>query len=359
MIIFIDSNIIYGHWHLQNANFKYLLNYLENTNSTLAVSEIICDEIDNKFYEELNAIKVTLSSNLKKHDALINQNSNLIPEKLKNDYSFKKLLEERTDYVNFYPFIQVSNEKLVKRAIKKIKPFKDGEKGFRDTLIWLSFLDYLKLSKKDDIAFINNNSNDFYDSEKVYFNNDLIQDITDCGLTNKFKIYNSIKDFIDAEVGDKHKYTSETILNDLIYPQELIIEQKIEQYINSKSPKWFTDLLKDHSRAFDKLAYLVSFNFHITEGIEDPELLNWEEIEENKFFGELRFFLRIVDIQLTLPSIYYNENKSSFPKRYQVEVNDDFVTMTIFSKVYLNISFNFDTNKEIVENLEINLFGLI
>jgi hypothetical protein len=35
------------------------------------------------------------------------------------------------------------------------------------------------------------------------------------------------------------------------------------------------------------------------------------------------------------------------------------VTMTIFSIVYLNISFNFDTNKEIVENLEINLFGLI
>ncbi|HEY4617826.1 MAG TPA: hypothetical protein VIH09_06495, partial [Flavobacterium sp.] len=167
------------------------------------------------------------------------------------------------------------------------------------------------------------------------------------------------KDFINAEVRDKHKYTSEIIMNDFIYPQESIFEQNIEQYINSQSQKWFTDILKEHSRAFEKLAYLITFSFRIIEGIEDPELLNWEEIEENKFFGELRFFLRNVEIQLTLPSIFYNENKSSFPKRYQVEINNDYVTMTIFSKVFLNISFNFDTNIKVVENLEINLFGLL
>ncbi|NRT13933.1 hypothetical protein HNP99_000258 [Flavobacterium sp. 28A] len=359
MIIFIDTNIIYGHWHLQNANFQYLLNYLENTNSTLAVSEIVCDEIDNKFHDELNAIESTLKNNIKKYNTLINKNSPLIPDKLDNDYSFKSLLMKRTNHVNFFPFNLVPNQKLVERAIKKIKPFKEDDKGFRDTLIWLSFLDYLKLNKNEDIAFINNNSSDFYNLAKINFHNDLIDDIKSYGLTNNFKVYESIKDFINAEVRDQHKYTSEIIMTNFIYPQESIIEQSIEQYINSQSQKWLTDILKEHSRSFENLSYLIKFSFRILEGIEDPKLLHWEEIEENTFFGELRFFLKNTEIQLTLPKTFYEENQLSFPKRHQIETNSDYITMTIFSKSFLNISFNFDTNIKTVKNLEINIFGLL
>lgn len=359
MIIFIDTNIIYGHWHLQNANFQFLLNYLENTNSTLAVSEIVCDEIDNKFYEELKAIESTLKNNLKKLNTLVNKNSVLISDKLDNDYSFKSLLIERTDHVNFFPFNLVPNEKLVERAIKKTKPFKEDDKGFRDTLIWLSFLDYLKLKKNEDVAFINNNSTDFYNLSKINFHNDLIDDIQYYGLTNNFKVYESIKDFINAEVRDQHKYTSEIIMTNFIYPQESIIEQSIEQYINSQSQKWLTNILKEHSRSFKNLSYLITFSFCILEGIEDPKLLHWEEIEENKFFGELRFFLKNVEIKLMLPKTFYEENQSSFPKRHQIEINSDYITMTIFSKAFLNISFNFDTNIKVVKNLEINIFALL
>lgn len=358
MIIFIDTNVIYGHYHLQNPNLQYLLNYLENTNSTLAVSEIVCDEIDNKFNTELNAITTTLTNNIKKFQTLSNTHFDFPELELKEAYSFKKLLQNRSDKVKYFPYI-ISNDKLVLRAIKKIRPFKEDDKGFRDTLIWLSFLEYLKINPSDEIAFINNNSSDFYNLDKTDFHEDLKKDIKVYGLTNIFKVYDSIKDFINKEVGTKHKYTADIIMAEFIHPQESMIEEMVESYINSQSLTWFTELLKEHSKSFDKLAYLSSFNFDIMEGIEDPELLSWEQIEENKFFGELRFFLRIVNIQLTFPSIVYNENKSSFPTKNQVEVNKDYVTMTLFSKVYLNISFNFDTNTKVVENLEINLFGLL
>lgn len=358
MIIFIDTNLIYGHYHLQNANLQYLLNYLENTDSTLAVSEIVCNEIDNKFNIELNAITNTLANSIKKFETLSNEHFDFPELALKEPYSFKKLLQHRSDRVDYFPY-SISNDKLVLRAIKKIRPFKEDDKGFRDTLIWLSFLEYLKLNSSDDVAFINNNSSDFYNLDKTDFHEDLKEDIKFYGLTNTFRVYDSIKDFINKEVGTKHKYTADIIMEEFIYPQESKIEEMVESYINSQSLTWFTELLKEHSRSFDKLANLSSFNFDIIEGIEDPELLNWEQIEENKFFGELRFFLRIVEIQLTFPSIVYNENKSSFSTKNQVEVNGDYVIMTLFSKVYLNISFNFDTNIEVVENLEINLFGLL
>lgn len=359
MIIFIDTNIIYGHWHLQNANFQFLLNFLENTNSTLAVSDIVCDEIDNKFRKELNAIRTTLKNNFKKFNALNNTTSEILPELPNQVYSFKNLLTQRTDYVEFFHFTEVSIEQVVKRAIKKIKPFKEDDKGFRDTLIWLSFLDYLKLKKNEDVAFINNNSSDFFNLTKTNLHDNLADDIKSYGITNNFKVYESIKDFINAEVPDEHKYTSEIIMTDFIYPQQLIIEQSIEQYINSQSQEWLTDILKEHSRAFEKLAYLTTFNFRIIAGIEDPTLLHWKEIEVNKFFGELRFFLQNIEIQLMLPLKFYNENNSSFPRKHRVEINTDYVTMTIFSKAYMNISFNFDTSTNLVKNLEINLFGLL
>lgn len=358
MIIFIDTNLIYGHWHLHNANFQYLLNFLENTNSTLAISEIVCDEIDNKYFDELNGINIALRNNLKKYEALINKSVNLIPNDLDNEYSFRKLIQERSDNVKLFPFSAIGNDILVKRAIKKIKPFKEDDKGFRDTLIWLSFLEYLKFEDDKDVIFINNNSSDFYNSDKSDFHDDLKIDIQSYNLGKNFKVFESIKDFINSEVGDKHKYTANSIMEQFIYPQESEIEKIIEQYINSQPAKWFSDLLKVHSRAFDKLEYFVSFMFNIVEGIEDPELLNWEQIDENVFFGELRFFLRIVEIQLMVPKIIYDNNYSSFSKiKSVVEFNNDHVIVTIITKIFMNISFNFNTKENLVENLEINMFG--
>jgi hypothetical protein len=358
MIIFIDTNIIYGNWHLQKANFQYLLNYLENTKSTLAVSEIVCDEIDNKYYEEFNSLNLTLKNNLKKYESLINKSSNIRLEENKYEYSFKNILKNNSNKVAFYPFDLIPNKKIVARAIKKVKPFKDDDKGYRDTLIWLSFLEYLSTEKTEDIAFINNNSTDFYNVEKSDFHVDLLEDIKTIGLKNNFKVYESIKDFINAEVGQKHKYTADIIMETFLNPQKIIIEKNIELYINSQSSKWFTDILKGHSRAFEKLSYLITFNFSIIEGIEDPKLLNWAEIEENIFFGELRFFLKVVEIKLTIPKIIYNSNKDFFPKAKNIEeTNNDYITLTIINKIYMNISFNFHKDKNTVENLEINMFG--
>lgn len=358
MIIFIDTNLIYGNWHLQNANFKYLLNYLENTTSTLAVSEIVCDEIDNKFLIELESNKFLLKNTLKKVGALVNKNIDFDLKILDKSYSFMEVLQDKTDQVIFYPYDSIKNEEIVKRAIKKVKPFKDEDKGYRDTLIWLSFLAFLKKNNTENVAFINNNSSDFYNQDKTDLHDDLKNDINFFEIKNSFQVFESIKDFIDKEVGTKHKYTANTIMEEFIYPNEFLIEEMLESYINSQSPKWFTELMKNHSRAFNKLAFLTNFSFHIVEGIEDPDLLNWEPIEDNSFFGELLFFLRIVELKFTVPKIVYESNKLSFSEtEYSVELNNEYAIVTTFKKIYMNISFNYDTENKIVENLEINMFG--
>lgn len=360
MIIFIDTNLIFNNWHLQNANFQYLFNFLENTGSLLAVSDIVCEEIDNKFNTEIELLKKSFQNNLKKSKSLINEELELDLNKLELNYSFKKVLKEKTDRLQFYSYSTIPNSILVNRAIKRIKPFKDDDKGYRDTLIWLSFLEYLKSTSSQKVAFINNNSTDFFDVGKLSLNDDLKKDLENLQLLNEFKVYESIKDFINEEGNFKHKHTRITILEDYIYPNERLIEEMIESYINAQSPNWFSELIKASSTVFQDIVYLSNFNFDITEGIEDPELLRWEQVEETKFFAELSFCLRIVDLSFTIPKIVYNNKKLIFDNKvYNVEIVNEDAILQSSRKIYMNISFNFDTKEGNVDDLDINTFAII
>lgn len=360
MIIFIDTNILFNNWHLNNANFQFLFNYLENTNSILAISELVCQEIDNKFYIELENLKKGFDSNLKKGNSLLNKEINFDNNSLETTYRFKDIVNLKTKNVEFYDYSTISNLLLVDRALKKVKPFKDEDKGFRDSLIWLSFLSYIKKKGNHKIAFINNNSSDFLNSEKTDLNESLRNDLKSQGIDNEFKIYDSIRNFIEKEVGFKHTYTKSTILEEFIYPNELLIEKMLQDYINSQSVKWFDETIKSHTANFQNTDYIISFNFEIVEGIEDPELLNWEQIEKDKFFSQLSFHLRIVEIELVIPKIFFEGLKDDYKYRnIDIEYDSDNVILTFIKKVYLNISFNFDTSKTVVTDLDINLFGII
>lgn len=362
MIIFIDTNILFNNWYLNNANFQFLFNYLENTKSILAISELVSQEIDNKYYIEHENLKKGFESNLKKANSLLNKQINFDNKSLETKYSFKNIINLKTENVEFYDYSMIPNSLLVDRALKKIKPFKDEDKGFRDSLIWLSFLNYIKKNENHKIAFINNNSNDFLNSEKTDFNDSLKNDLKIYGIDNEFKIYDSIRNFIENEVGFKHTYTKSTILEQFIYPNEKLIEQMLQNYINSQSVKWFDDTIKSHTAKFQNTDYITSFSFNILEGIEDPELLNWEQIEKDKFFSQLSFHLRIVEIELIIPKVFFeglNEDHRYRNTVKTIEYDSDNVILKFIKKVYLNISFNFDTSKAIVTDLDINLFGII
>lgn len=360
MIVFIDTNILFNNWHLNNANFQFLFNYLENTNSILAISELVCQEIDNKFYIELENLKKGFDSNLKKGNSLLNKEISFDNNSLETTYRLKDIVNLKTENVEFYDYSTISNSLLVDRALKKVKPFKDEDKGFRDSLIWLSFLSYIKKKGNHKIAFINNNSSDFLNSEKTDLSESLRNDLKLQGIKNEFKIYDSIRNFIEKEVGFKHTYTKSTILEEFIYPNERLIEKMLQEYINSQSVKWFDETIKSHTANFQNTDYITSFNFEIIEGIEDPELLNWEQIEKDKFFSQLSFHLRIVEIELVIPKVFFEGFKDEYKYRnIDIEYDSDNVILKFIKKVYLNISFNFDTSKTVVTDLDINLFGII
>ena len=142
--IFLDTNIFYNNWHLKNANFKYLFNYLENNGFRLVISELVCEEVQNIHNRELELSFNELRQVFHKIEKLVDStnmiNINALPNVI---YNFKELLREKARSVEFISYEHINQREVVRRALQKIRPFQEEDKGYRDTLIWLSLLSFL------------------------------------------------------------------------------------------------------------------------------------------------------------------------------------------------------------------------
>jgi hypothetical protein len=96
---------------------------------------------------------------------------------------------------------------VVDRALACKRPFLEGEKGYRDTLIWLSLLEHIKVTdSQDEIVFITANSKDFFESgSKDTFHPDLITDIQALPTSISIKAFSSPAAFVESVI-NKHEH---------------------------------------------------------------------------------------------------------------------------------------------------------
>jgi hypothetical protein len=363
MIIFLDTNIFFNNWHLKNANFKYLFNYASNTGSTILISEVVLAEIMNKVDQETRSLRDVLNKNIEKYQKIINQDLGLKIEVPKAEYDFKKIIKEKTDTVVFYEIGNISNSDLVTRAIKKIKPFQDHDKGFRDTLIWLSFLNYLKSNSiNDEILFINNNSTDFYNKDASDLHDELKNDLLEKKISNPFRVFKDLHAFVSLTIDkSKHGITEEEIYQDILYNNEHILESELEQIISEFSPLKAVNLFVQDNATKSILSSVTNFRFKITEGLEDLVLLNYKVLDNNSdVFIELNFNLRIVDIEYTIPTVIYRENYDLL--EYQFFNSEEIGEQTKFYdflRIDLNVTYTFNKKTKDLQGLEINQIEII
>lgn len=358
MKILIDTNIFYNNWYLDNAYFEYFFNFIENTNSQLLISDVVVEEVENKFNEQLNVLRHNFKKNIQQSEKLLNKKFDFNLKEVLVNFSFKSVLDSKCDNIIYFEYEKVSNKTLVHRAISVTKPFGENDKGFRDSLIWLSFLEFIKENKTDDeIVMINNNSKDFMNKEKNGLDSQLLKDLETNNISNEFFVFTSLKEFIDKEVDISiHKYTDQKALEKLIYENESEIEYNLLQHINFQQPSWFQDLLSTSSGELQNVRYLTNYDIIIMEGIEDPDLIKWSSIDEQKIFVELSLNLRRVDLHLTFPKQVYQDSLIHLePSCYNVMEHGDFVTLFMIKRIYLDIAFNV-IGEIFVDNIVINSF---
>lgn len=204
MKVILDSNIIISDFRLSSPDSKILLEASKKGDIDLYIPEIVLDEVYNKFEERLDEAK----SRLDKETNIIKR---LTTAKIIENFSEKDIKKEVEEYKNHiqnlikdnnvklidYP--QTSHKDIVKKAIKKLKPFNSGEKGYRDSLIWENVKSLMPIIGTSignpDVLFITNNKKDFCENDND-LHEELITEIENVELdVDSIKIINTLSDF--------------------------------------------------------------------------------------------------------------------------------------------------------------------
>lgn len=163
----------------------------------------------------------------------------------------------------------VSVPLLLERSIKRRKPFNQGDKGFRDTLIWLNTLQLVKEHHR--VSFISANTTDYAKGDSLH--PDLEEDLTSVLPGHiSFRYFKSLNEFIAFMDRDSSSGT-EALRNALM--SEGYRGFKLEQWVLENIETLFSHNKLD-GVSWTALPYWA----------EDPRLIDVEDLVGIEVHGE-------------------------------------------------------------------------
>ena len=202
MDIILDTNILRTDFFLKSKDFEILFDYIKKTHSNLVLLDIVFQEIQKLYDEELkekyDAIKRT---SFEINKLFSEQKIVLIDIDLENQKNiFKSNILEKFQISEYNEIFQLEDSilhKVIKRAIDKKRPFRSNGIGFKDTILWESIIEYIKTHRyQDSLIFISNNTKDFADeNDKNNLHPLLSEEIK--SFETKVYYFSHIKDFIE------------------------------------------------------------------------------------------------------------------------------------------------------------------
>lgn len=359
MDIFLDTNTLYNNWFLTNANFKFLLNFISNDGHTLLICDVVKNEIEHKHSEELQKNIKKLKESLDELYKLTNIREKVDTEKFDIKYSILDIFNSGGIDYKEISCDSIPQSTVMYRAINRIRPFQDNEKGYRDTLIWLTLLNYANSEESDnDIIFICENKNDFYDPAKkslVEFHPDLCKDLLSVNVNKKIVPFLGLSSFISSRIDkDKHAINHNKL--------EQLIESDIEiesaKYLSNLPSKECFNLLTKINPGL-KAFSILNTSSAIIEGIEDPRVISSKEISDNKIYIQYYYNLRIVVLKLTINSEDYLSNKNMIDNKFiNIQSHDNNITLEALIRPHFDVSFIFDEKLETLDGFSVNYIQL-
>lgn len=354
MKIFVDTNIFYNDWFMRNANFKYLFHFLNNEGHSLVVSDLVIQESENIRNRELSEALHEIKSGIKKAQKLNSSKLDYNEDDLGvKSYDLLSMIKSRAENVEEIGYENISHSEVVSRALKNKKPFLDGEKGYRDTLIWLSFVDYLVNNNvNDDVVFITQNKSDFFKNKKefIYFHPDLAADFEEKGVKAKVLPFTSLFDFINSRV-DKDKHAIDHYKSEEVF--EYFIESSSISFLNEMSNFGLANYL-ENSIFENKVRDIIALRVEMLEGLEDSEVISTRSLGGHDIYVSYSYNLRRVFLEIDIPEIDYAMNKYELDKIfYDIEINSGVATLECLIRPYFEVSFIYNDKDEELKNFEV------
>ncbi len=277
-LIVLDTNIIRSDFLFKSNPSRILLEFIEKTSSSLAIPSIVFQELISLYEKELNERLSNLNKS-KNHlngillaNELISINDTIDIEDSVRKYEqyLKSKLEPsliELDYKNsFLP-------EIVRRSIKRVKPISQKGEEFRDALLWLTVLNFLKTSISDyKVSFITSNARDFANENKDDLHPDLMNEIRETRST--FYFYPNLGEFNKLIAINVNSIDKKWIIENLDWEQ---IQKNAETAIDVIDPHFFYEYYHANELSEDELHvwgpiyarfYNEISNFYIYESLE-------------------------------------------------------------------------------------------
>lgn len=353
MIIYLDTNIFYKNWFLESAHFQYLFNFVNNDGHDLIISKVVIEEIENIRDREINSTIEKIEKEFAYLNKRLKNDINISVQSLIDEsYSMEKLLHNSVDGLNILDYSSVPQTEVVNRALKNKRPFQEGEKGYRDTLIWLSLLDFIKNNDiKDDIIFISANKDDFYNKNKkgTEFHDELLIDLKDKNIENSFTPHESLYSFIKNTIDtDLHSF-------DHFNPEfDEFLEEEGENYL--KTYDFRGEIVATRAFQFSiNFSQIFDVEVDMFEGLEDPELIGIKKLNDNSLYINYRYNLRRVTLVLEVLKEEFLKHKAEIDEYfYDKEFYDEFVKISTVIRPYFDVSFIYNPKTDIASHYSVD-----
>lgn len=364
MNIVLDTNIVFNNWYLRGPHFSLLEKYLGLSDARLFVPEIIALETKNNFNKELTRSVKSLDKDMAELRKLLPEENVLrrLPDIAKECRKYNAKLDERLAelYAERPGHSDIPHDAIVSRALAPRKPYRQDDKGYRDTLLWEVIL--RKIATKETTTFlISNNHTDFANKPTDrMLHADLINDLVSAGLSeDSVQFYSNLKSFVDEQVKPKLEVVTDDIVHSL--------EQG--SYGTFSINKWFAE---NRDAIIEKVSDTIDTAFAFPLGeLEDPTVTHIEDPEEIEIIEVARYEgdeeIYHIEICATLNmTIDVFVDKAAYYSHLCEEVpldvwDHDWNKWYIWAKIELELPVSFllvfDASQKIVEDFEVSEVG--
>ena len=190
MLIIPDTNVLYSDLFLESSLIKTILAEENGTNIRLALTQVVVDELRNHVEEKFEKMAKAADQVRSDYANLAGAEFDAIDfavdpdRKLSVLARFDKRMEKLDRGGRILPYPSPSLRDLADRSIKVQLPFRDKDRGMRDTLIWLTMKSLLPVLANDDpkIVFVTNDGA-FWDKDSEKMQRELARELEDDGFS--------------------------------------------------------------------------------------------------------------------------------------------------------------------------------
>jgi PIN domain len=197
MHVFLDSNIIFSDPFFKGNFSRKFLEMLKEVEGKLYIASVVYEESLNNYRREIRKRRKDFGKEMNNLNKLLKteiETSIIHDEIFLKEFKefYQELIDQGILKIISHLEFDMFNE-IVSRALLPQKPFAHGKEEFKDTVIWLTYANYVEKNEISPGYFISNNTTDFYAKDKKTLHPDLLQD------TKRFLPFKSIEEFMKEE----------------------------------------------------------------------------------------------------------------------------------------------------------------